>query len=313
MLPERAGRIGSGCVFWIAAFAIGMVPLTASAEVPGVIQKSPASPALVTAENSSGTPGAAEDSAEQAARIGLIGWYHPAEETTASWILTSLFSQGSLSGTRADWVETGTELLYRASPALYFGGRIETRKREYLTDVLYSVLVSQAVSRMLEWHAAVTVASDPVFSADQAYAAGLAWRANSQLSLLLDYSRLEFVTGSINQYKPGATLWFTERTFLTGRYTYGRAFEEVNFEAYLLRLDLGLSERFRVALAGAHGSDPEKELAIPRVIITKADTYSAYGHVALCPGLELILGAEYEDRKNVYTRTTGTVGLSLRF
>lgn len=251
--------------------------------------------------------------AEPAARIGLAGSYPQAGDPAAFWILTSLVSQSSLSGNRADWLESGTELLYRAEPGLYFGGRLETREREHASDVLYSALVSQAVSRTLEWHAAVVVASDPVFSADRGYTAGLAWRVRPQMSVLMDYLKLEFVTGSIDQYKPGVTWWFTERNFLTGRYTYGRAFGEENFEAYLLRLDLGLSERFRVALSAVHGSDPEKEIGIPRVIITTADTYTAYGHFMLAPGLELILGAEFEDRNNVYRRTVGTVGLSLRF
>ncbi len=313
MFPDDTGLMDRSGARRIAAIVMLTLAVSgapaASAEDPVSI---PAASKAVDNGDAKPTP-QVDDSADQAAQIGLIGLYRPAEDAAASWILTSLVGQGSLSGNRADWFESGTELLYRAGPAVYLGGRIETREREGETDVLYSVLVSHTMSREFEWHATVTSASDPVFSTDSAYTAGFAWRARPQLSLLLDYSRLNFVTGSIDQYKSGATWWFNERTFLTGRYLYGRAFSEEDFEVYLLRLDLGVSDRFRAALSAVHGSDPEKELGIPRVIITQADTYTAYGHWALFPSLELILGAEYEDRKNVYTRSTGTVGLSLRF
>lgn len=295
MLPNCTGLFKSGCAGWIAALVCGSMALPPPVEAAGDGDEKQSS------------------ELEQAAQIGLIGLYRPAEDAKATWTLTSLASQGSFSGNRADWLESGTELLYRATPAVYLGGRVETREREHDTDVLYSVLVSQMLSRTIEWHAAATVVSDPVFSAEEAYAAGMAWRTGRQLSLLLDYSRLNFVTGSIDQYKSGATVWFTERNFLTGRYTYGRAFGEANFEGYLLRLDFGVSNRFRAALSAVHGSDPEKDIGSSGVIVTQADTYTAYGHWTLLPSLELILGAEYEDRENIYTRSTGAVGFSLRF
>jgi YaiO family outer membrane protein len=117
----------------------------------------------------------------------------------------------------------------------------------------------------------------------------------------------------VDQYRPGITYWFTERTFLTARYAYGRAFHEENFDAVSLRLNIGLADNRRLVLGIAHGADPEKDAAVPGVILTTADTYSAYYHLPLRPSLELILGVEYEDRRDIYSRTTATVGFVKRF
>jgi YaiO family outer membrane protein len=244
-------------------------------------------------------------------RNGLADVSSPRQD--ASWIFTTIGSYGWLTGGRANWIESNTELLYRATPALYAGARVETRDREHETDVLYTVLGSYLPLRSLETHAAVTAVSNPAFSVDQAYTAGAAWRATARLSALFDYTRFEFPAGPIDQYQPGMILWFTERDFLTARYARGRAFGESDYEAYLVRLDLGLPRSMRLALSFAHGTEPEKDLGIPSVILTRADYYSLYGHVPLNRSLELILGAEYEDRDGIYTRTTAAAGISVRF
>jgi len=229
----------------------------------------------------------------------------------APWVLTSLLGYSSLSGSRPDWKESSTELLYGASPRLYLGARIDTRNRGAGTDVLSSGLLSHLLTRSFEWHARATVAANPVFSADQLYTGGLAWHAFTPVSLLLDYSRLNFSNGSLDQYQPGAILWFSDRTFLTGRYTYGRAFDSVHFETYFLRLDSGLPGGARINLSGAHGADPEKDgLA---VITTTADTYGLYVHLPVYQRVELIFGGEYERREHIYSRSTGSAGVSLRF
>lgn len=229
------------------------------------------------------------------------------------WGITSLVSQGSLSGGRADWREALTEVLHRAARATYGGARIESRERNEQTDVLYTALLSHLPVRALEVHGAVTLASDPLFSAERHFLAGAEWRAARRASALLDVSRLEFPAGAIDQYKPGAILWFTERKFLTYRYAYGRAFGEADFDAHTLRLDYGGTGPLRVALAAARGTDPEKEPGLPGVLLTDADLVSAYGHWRFAPGFELIAGAEYEDRQGIYTRVTGAAGLALRF
>jgi YaiO family outer membrane protein len=236
------------------------------------------------------------------------------EVHTDDWILTTLGSHSVLTGNRRDWNEGSLELLRRLRRDLIFGGRTDIRQRSNDTDVLYTALLSFTPIRTLEAHGAVTLVPAAHFSAEQIYAAGLEWRAVPQISLLSDYERLNFAAGPIDEFKAGATVWFTEVTSLTGRYVYGHSFGERSaFDAYAFRLNLGWSESGRVSLGFAHGVDPEKDPGIPGLIRTEADTFSAYWQVPLRRWLRLIAGAEFEDRKSIYSRTTGSAGFSARF
>lgn len=239
----------------------------------------------------------------------------PCTRADADWIVTSLLGKSMLSGNRPDWLEGGVEVLHRLQPGLYAGGRVESRTRNDVSDVLYTALMSHTPAPSLEWHASATFVSDPHFSVEQGYGIGAEWRFARRFSALLDYARLEFPAGGIDQFKPGLTAWFSDCNFLTGRYWSGRAFGDADYDGYLLRLDLGdigLPARGRLAVTYAHGADPEKEVGLP-TILTSADGYGLFGYWPVGHGVELIVGGEYEDRRNVYTRTTATVGLSLRF
>ena len=233
--------------------------------------------------------------------------------TSEQWILTGLFGHSGLSGGRDDWNTGNFELLYRASPRLILGAGLDVRDRGQDTDTLYSALFSYQVSPALEWHGKLTLAPDPDFSARQKYATGIEWRSQPRLSLLFDVERLNFPEGPVDQYKPGVTYWFSDRTYLTARYVDGRAFNEEHFDAVSLQLNLGLSEGRRLTLGVAHGTDPEKDPAVPGVILTTADTYSIYYRTPLQPSLDFIVGVEYEDRRDIYHRTTATVGFVKRF
>lgn len=258
--------------------------------------------------------GLAPVSAETAARIVNL-YSEPCTRDDAAWILTSLVGQSVLSGNRPDWLEAAVELLHRQTPDLYLGGRVESRTRNDRNDVLYTALLSHMPADVLEWHAAATFTSDPAFSVDRAWSAGLEWRLAARLSALLDYARLEFPAGSMNQFKPGVVVWFSECNFLTVRYWNGRAFGATDYDGYAARLDLGdigLPRKARVVLSYAHGTDPEKEIGQP-TILTTADAWGAYVHWPVARRVELIVGGEHEDRRDLYTRTTGTLGVSLRF
>lgn len=249
-------------------------------------------------------------SADQGSAVAAVA----PEVHTDRWILTALGSHSVLTGNHRDWNEGSLELLRRLRRDLIVGGRADIRQRSNDTDVLYTVLLSFMPIRTLETHGAVTLVPAAHFSAEQIYAAGLEWRAVPRISLLSDYERLNFAAGPIDQFKTGATVWFTDVTSLTGRYVYGHSFgERTAFDAFAFRLNLGWSETGRVSLGFAHGVDPEKDPGIPGVIRTSADTFSAYWQVPLRPWLRLIAGAEYEDRQSIYSRATGSAGFSARF
>lgn len=232
---------------------------------------------------------------------------------TTRWTLSNLFSHSSLSGQRDDWNTNELELLYRANSDLILGGRVDVRNREQGTDTLYTALFSYQATPSLEWHGSLRLAPSADFSPLQTYVAGVQWRNSSKTALLFDVERLNFPEGSINQYKPGLTYWFTDKTYLTGRYTYGRAFNEESYDAGSLRLTIGLPGDRKLVLGVAHGADPEKDPAVPGVILTTANTYSAYFHLPLSPGLELVLGAEHEDRRDIYRRNAVTLGFVWRY
>lgn len=229
------------------------------------------------------------------------------------WILTSLYSHSWLSGNRDSWNEGGFELLYRVDPRLIVGGAVDLRQRSQDTDKLYSASFSYLSSPALEWHGVATFGQNVHFSARQAYTAGLEWRAQPRLSLLFDYKQLHFAEGTIHEYKPGITYWFSDDTYLTGRYAYGQAYGETSFDAYSVRLNLGFSDHRRMTLGFAHGTDPEKAPGLPGVILTSADTYSIYSRQPLHGNLDIIVGAEYERREDIYSRSTVSIGFSARF
>lgn len=229
-----------------------------------------------------------------------------------AWILTGLFSHSSLSGQRDDWNAAEMELLYRANKQLILGGRLDVRNRAQGTDTLYSALFSYQASPTLEWHGSLRLAPGADFSPRQTYRTGVEWRKTSDVSLLFDVERSNFPEGSLNQYTPGLTYWFTERTYLTGRYTRG-SFDSTSYDATSLRLTLGLDHGHKLVLGVAHGADPEKDPAVAGVILTTANTFSVYYHLPINPSFELILGAEHEDRRNIYRRTTATLGFVRRF
>ena len=121
--------------------------------------------------------------------------------------------------------------------------------------------------------------------------------------------------GAIDQYKPGLVWWFSECNFLTGRYWYGRAFNDSDYDGYFARLDLGdigLPAGVRLGAWYAHGTEPEKQAGYP-TLLTTSDAWGVHVNWPLARRVDLIVGAEYEDRRDIYTRTAGTIGLSVRF
>ena len=228
------------------------------------------------------------------------------------WAFTGLYTQSQLSGDRPGWHETSADLLYRAAPDLFISGSVVERKRA-TTDVVYAVRASHLPSKGLEIHGEIAWSPSPDFSAQQAYSAGLEWQRWNQLALLLDYKHLNFSFGDLDQYTPGATWWFDDKTYLTGRYSYGRAFGDSSFNYFTLALNVGLGNTARLKLGFARGADPERSPGSASTILTDADTYTAYLHWPVTHSTQLIVGMEHEDRANIYRRNALSFGFSTGF
>jgi YaiO family outer membrane protein len=237
----------------------------------------------------------------------------PATDAALPWTLTPLFSHSALSGGRPDWNMLDVRLLRQFTPQLSLGAFVNAQRRPPDTNVGYGASFSWLPTSALEWRGAAQDVPGASFLPQQTYATGVEWRANPLLSLALDYRYQHFTEGPINQLTPALTLWFSDDTWLTGRYTRGRAFAEQDFDAYTIAFNAGMPGDARLTLAFAHGTDPEKDPGIPGVILTTATSYYAYYRLPLSRRFDLIVGAEYENRPGIYTRTTGTVGLNARF
>jgi len=237
----------------------------------------------------------------------------PPPEAATAWTLTPLYSHSGLSGGRPDRDTLDVQLLRRVTPELILGALVDAQRRPPDTDVGFGGSFSWYPLRTLEWRGAATAVPSASFLPRQTYTTGVEWRAGTLVSLALDYKRQNFSDGPINQWSPALTLWFSDETWLTGRYTRGRAFGEEDFNAYAILLNLGMPASGRLTLAYAHGADPEKDPGVPGVILTNATTYAAYYRFPLRRGFDLIVGAEYEDRPGIYTKTTGSVGFNASF
>ena len=230
------------------------------------------------------------------------------------WAFTTLYTYSGVSGDRGDWNEVELDLLYKVRPRVLLGANLDWRERFDRDDILYTGSLSVQATDALEWHVAATATPDADFSPERIYAAGFEWRPWQRASLLLDYRRLELADGGhLREWRPGAILWFSDQTWLTARYTDGDAYDGTGYHGHALRLDHVFAGRQRLTLGYAHGIDPERDPALPGVLLTEADYWSAYYRMPLRPALDLVVGAEYEDRRRIYSRTGVSVGLVARF
>lgn len=237
------------------------------------------------------------------------------DHTTRDWALTTLYGRSFLSGSREDWDDLDFEMLVRPIPELIIGAQSIARHREDETDVLYSTSLAYFPLKKLELHWGLTLTPGADFSARQIYSMGIDWRAGGLVSLLFDLERLNYSAGPVDQVTHGITFWFTEddRTYFTSKYTYGRAFHDRYFDAVNFRMTIGLPQKHSLRFGYYHGQQPEEDPAVPGVLLLTSDIASAAYHLPLGEHVELIMALEYEDLRNIYRRTTATIGVTTRF
>jgi len=251
-------------------------------------------------------PLAAADEASEIAR-------REAERMATPWSFTALYGHGWLTDGRPDRNDLDVQLYRRVTPELVVGGHVAGQRRPPDTDTTYGATFFWSPLKTLEWHGWLDYSPDPAFRPERAYSTGLEWRVIPQLSLLVDLKREEFTDGRVDQVIPGLTYWFSDETWLTVRYASGRAYGERDFDSYSAAFNAGTPGGGRLTLAYSHGTDPDKDPAVPGVILTDANTYVVFYRHPLRRDLDLVVGVEIEDRKDLYTRTTGTLGMTYRF
>lgn len=240
-----------------------------------------------------------------------------ADQDEDRWALSALYTHSDFGSDRNDWQQLDVDLYHRASPRWVLLAGADVRKRVTLTDVVYGAGLGFYPNQAWQLHASITTTPDADFTYGSGYALDAAWRVKPWLSLLLGTRGFEYASGNLREWRPGATLWFNDdASTLTVRYTDGDAFDSVAYDGWSMRADQNFNEGRRLSLTYGHGIDPERDPGAPGVVLTEADYYGAYYRFPLRAagsGLDLILGAEYEDRHDVYRRVSVSVGLVTRF
>jgi YaiO family outer membrane protein len=238
-------------------------------------------------------------------------------DAAGPWAVSAVYTHSDLGSGRDNWDQLDLDLYHRANRQWVFTGGADVRRRGDFTDTVYSVGAEYYATPAWRFHAGVMATPGADFTYDHGYAVGAEWRATPWLSLLLDTRGFDFEAGNLREWRPGATVWFNDdATAITARYTDGDAFDGTNYDGWSLRLDQDFGAGHRLSLGYAHGVDPERDPGVPGVLLSEADFYSAYYRFPLRgegSGLDLILGAEYEERPAAWTRRGLSVGLAARF
>ncbi len=237
------------------------------------------------------------------------------EDSRQDWALTTLYGRSFLNGGRQDWDDLSFEMLVRPIDELIISVQGDARHRDDTTDVLYSTSLAYFPIKVLELHWGLTLTPNADFSAKQIYNFGIEWRASSLISLLFDLERLNYSAGHVDQYTQGLTFWFTEddRTSLSTEWIYGRAFSDRYFDAYRVKMTIGLPKKHSLRFTVYHGDQAENVPLVPGVLLINSDLVSAFYHIPLGENVELITGIEFEDLRNVYSRTSANIGVTTRF
>jgi len=163
------------------------------------------------------------------------------EERFRQWTVVPLYSYSFFNKGRESWQEEDVQIYYQINRQLGIGAEIDILQRPPSgTDIYYSGFFSYYPCKFFELHGKLSISPSPNFSAKQIYSGGFQYQVLPQLGLLLDYQRLNFVQGPIDQLTPGLTIGFTEEISLTLRYVRGWAFHELEYNYYSAALNIGL-------------------------------------------------------------------------
>jgi YaiO family outer membrane protein len=249
------------------------------------------------------------------------------EEPYKRWILVPSFSWSFFNKGRESWQEEDIQLMYRVTRTFLIGAEIDLMQRPPAgDDIMYSAFASWYPWKFLEIHSKLSFTPDPDFSPDQIYAGGVEWQVHKRVTLLLDYQQFNFATqgpvgpGSIEQIKPGITLWYNDDIFLTFRYARGWAFNDFGYNYYSGTLNWGnLPGGGRLTVGFAYGTDPDLDFGTNETGLSPAYTYSLFYRQPITKDLSVFGGVQYvyrlkqDSNDELYQQLTPTLGLIWTF
>lgn len=251
------------------------------------------------------------------------------EQTEAfdRWIVVPSFSWSFFNKGRPAWQEEDIQIMHRVTRTFLVGAEIDIMQRPPSgNDILYSGFVSWYPWKFLELHGKISICAEPDFTPNQIYAGGFEWQVHRRVTLLLDYQQFNYVSqgplgpGSIEQVRPGITLWYDDDRFLTFRYARGWAFGGLTYDYYSATLNVGaLPAGGRLTLGFAYGTDPDLDFGTKDTGLSPAYTFSVYYRQPLTRDLSIFGGVQYVYRlkqgsnEELYQQLTPTLGLIWTF
>lgn len=228
------------------------------------------------------------------------------------WVMYTNYQYSDL-GKSGSWSTVDTELYYTPSDRWSMSVSASHRRRNGQSDTIYGVHGSYQATPRLEVHGSIYRTPDPDFSYRRGYGLGVEYQATDRVDLLLDARLLEFDQGGITEIRPGARFHATDQTAITARYTSGRAFGARSYDGWSVRMDHRFENNHRLSVGYANGADPEREPGSPDVILSDSSTVSVGYRFPVRENVDMVLGAEYEDRPGSYHRTGVSAGVIVRF
>lgn len=249
------------------------------------------------------------------------------EETYKRWIIVPSFSWSFFNKGRQSWQEEDIQLMYRVTRTFLIGAEIDLMQRPPAgNDIMYSAFASWYPWKFLELHSKLSFTPDPDFSPDQIYQGGFEWQVMPRITVLLDYQQFNFATkgpvgpGSIEQIRPGLTLWYNDDIFITLRYARGWAFNDFGYNYYSGTLNWGnLPGGGRITLGFAYGTDPDLDFGTDETGLSPAYTYSLFYRQPITDDLSVFGGVQYvyrlkqDSNDELYQQLTPTIGLIWTF
>jgi YaiO family outer membrane protein len=249
------------------------------------------------------------------------------EEAFKRWILVPSFSWSFFNKGRDSWQQEDIQLMYRVTKTFLIGAEIDLMQRPPAgNDIMYSAFASWYPWKFLEVHSKLSFTPDPDFSPDQIYAGGFEWQVMPRLTLLFDYQQFNFSgqgpvgPGSIEQLRPGLTLWYNDDIFFTIRYARGWAFNDFGYNYYSGTLNWGnLPGGGRLTVGFAYGTDPDLDFGTNETGLSPAYTYSLFYRQPITKDLSVFGGVQYvyrlkqDSNDELYQQLTPTLGLIWAF
>jgi len=249
------------------------------------------------------------------------------EEAFKRWILVPSFSWSFFNKGRDSWQQEDIQLMYRVTKTFLIGAEIDLMQRPPAgNDIMYSAFASWYPWKFLEVHSKLSFTPDPDFSPDQIYAGGFEWQVMPRLTLLFDYQQFNFSgqgpvgPGSIEQLRPGLTLWYNDDIFFTFRYARGWAFNDFGYNYYSGTLNWGnLPGGGRLTVGFAYGTDPDLDFGTNETGLSPAYTYSLFYRQPITKDLSVFGGVQYvyrlkqDSNDELYQQLTPTLGLIWAF